>query len=101
MEVSLDGRGHRAVLLIGALAISVILIFSASRFWIARHLLESGQIPQLERSASLVPGNGEVWDDLGRLHQWDLAGADLSVALADFRRAVDTDPLSARYWMDL
>jgi cytochrome c-type biogenesis protein CcmH/NrfG len=101
MEVPLEGRKSKALLLVVVLAVSGTLIWQAGRFWLARHLADSGQIAQLEKSAALVPGNGAVWDQLGRLHQWDLADADLSLALADFRRAVSVDPLSARSWMDL
>ena len=101
MEVPLEGRRSKALLLVVALALSGTLIWQAGRFWLARHLADYGQIAQLEKSAALVPGNGTVWDQMGRLHQWDLANADLSLALADFRTAVRVDPLSARYWMDL
>jgi tetratricopeptide (TPR) repeat protein len=101
MEVPLDGRRSRAVLLIVSLAISATIIWQAGRFWLARHRMESGQISQLESSAALAPGNGEVWDRLGRLHQWDLADADLPLALSDFRKSVEADPLSAHNWMDL
>ena len=100
MEVSFDSRISRTVLLIAALAVSAALIFQAGRFWLASHLLQSTQAPELERSAALVPGNADVWDRLGRVYQWDLADADLPRALKDFHRAVDADPLNAHDWMD-
>ena len=55
----------------------------------------------MERGAALVPGNGEGWDRLGRLRQWDFADPSPSAAVTYYQRAVQDDPRSAHYWMDL
>ena len=55
----------------------------------------------MERGAALEPGNGDAWDRLGRFEQWDFASPDPNQAIADFLKAVQCDPHSAHYWMDL
>jgi tetratricopeptide (TPR) repeat protein len=101
VEAPIEGRSAKLLLLLSAFLISAVITWQAGRFWLARERFDSDQIPQLEASAALVPGNGETWDHLGRLHQWDFSHADLPLAIADFRRAAAVDPLSARYWIDL
>src|SRR5260370_27433586 len=55
----------------------------------------------MKRGAALAPGNAEAWDILGRHRQLDLANADPSQAQQNYQRAVEDDPLSANYWMNL
>jgi tetratricopeptide (TPR) repeat protein len=101
MEVPLGSRTLKLLLLISAAAIAAVIVWQAGQFWLARRGLDSQQLPQLENSVALVPGNGEVWDHLGRLRQWDMANEDLAGAVADYRMAVKVDPLNATYWIDL
>lgn len=100
MEVPLDSPRSRTVFLVVVLAISAAVILDAGRFWLARHRMQSIEAAVLERSAALTPGNGDVWDRLGRVYQWDLTNADLPRAVTDFRKSVDADPLNAHNWMD-
>ena len=101
MEVSLSEQRPRLVVLAVCLATAAILLAEAGRFWLASHRLGSGKLDRMERGATLMPGNAAAWDDLGRLRQWDFANPDIPGAIADFERAVATDPRSAHYWMDL
>jgi tetratricopeptide (TPR) repeat protein len=101
MEIPLGGVRRRTVLLTVSLATAAILIFQASEIWLASNRLASGKLGLMERGAALVPGNGAAWDSLGRLRQWDLVNPDLSGAIVDYRKAVQADPRSAHYWMDL
>ena len=100
--VTLLGEVRRWRLLpVVSLAIAAVLIFQAGEIWLADNRLSSGKLGLMERGAALVPGNAAAWDSLGRLRQWDLANPDLPGAIADYQKAVRTDPRSAHYWMDL
>jgi tetratricopeptide (TPR) repeat protein len=101
MELPLEGAGRKAALLIATCAISAIVIFQASEIWLADYRIHSQTIDEMERGAALLPGDGEAWDLLGHYYQWDFMHSDPPRALADYRHAVEDNPLSADYWMDI
>lgn len=101
MEISLGSASRRSVLVLVSLATAAVLISQATVLWRADHLLDSQKVELMERGAALTPGDGSAWDRIGRLRQWDFVHPDLSAAIADFRKAVQEDPRSAHYWMDL
>jgi tetratricopeptide (TPR) repeat protein len=84
-----------------ALACGIFLCYQAARLWLADHLIHSSKLEVIERGAALEPSNAEAWDILGRHRQLDLANADPAQAVANYQRAVEHDPLSANYWMNL
>ena len=89
------------MVLAASLVIATALTFQAGRLWLASHWLDSEKVTLMERGAALVPGDGSAWDRLGRLHQWDFMDSDLPSAIADYWKAVQDDPRSAHFWMDL
>jgi tetratricopeptide (TPR) repeat protein len=101
MEFPLEGMGMRRALPVAALATAALLIYPAAKIWIASRQIHSGRLDRMERGAALVPGDGDAWDRLGRFEQFDFANPDSSRAIADYRKAIGDDPLSAYYWMDL
>jgi tetratricopeptide (TPR) repeat protein len=101
MEIPLGSARRRAALLAVSLAAAVIISFQAARLWLASHWIESEKREHMERGAALEPGNGDAWDRLGHLLQWDFADPDLPRAIEDYKKAVAADPLSAHYWIDL
>jgi len=101
MEFPLQGAGERRALQIAALATALLVAYLAAKSWMADSQIRSGRLDRMEHGAALVPGNGDAWDRLGRFEQFDFANPDSSRAAADYRRAVEDDPLSAYYWMDL
>ena len=101
MEITLRTTARRGGLVLLSLATAAILISQASVLWLASHRLDSEQVELMERGAALTPGDGSTWDRVGRLHQWDFVHPDLSTAINDFQKAVQDDPRSAHYWMDL
>jgi tetratricopeptide (TPR) repeat protein len=84
-----------------ALACGIFLCYQAARLWLADHRIHSSKLEVIERGAALEPGNAEAWDILGRHRQLDFTNADPSQALANYQRAIQDDPLSANYWMNL
>jgi tetratricopeptide (TPR) repeat protein len=101
MEIPLEALGRRRMVLAASLVIATALTFQAGRLWLASHWLDSEKVTLMERGAALVPGDGSAWDRLGRLHQWDFMDSDLPSAIADYWKAVQDDPRSAHFWMDL
>jgi tetratricopeptide (TPR) repeat protein len=101
MEIPLSTAGRRSLVAAISLAIAALVIFQASELWLASHRLDSQQLGQVERGVALVPGNGEAWDQLGRMRQWDFLNSDLPGAIEDYWKAVGYDPRSAHFWMDL
>jgi len=101
MEFPLATANARRLLLLGAALISVFLTVQAARIWFASDLLDSGNLPSIERGAHILPGDAEAWDRLGRFRQWDFADSDPGAAVTDYQTAVREQPLSPYYWMDL
>lgn len=101
MEVPLENPGRRRIVLVVSSLVAALLIFEASRIWIANNRLSSDQLAVMERGVALVPGDGSAWDRIGRKRQWDFVNSDLPGAIQDYRHAVAVDPRSAHFWMDL
>jgi tetratricopeptide (TPR) repeat protein len=101
MEIPLSTARRRWLVAGIALAVAALIIFQASRLWLASHRLDSKQIGQVERGVAIVPGDGAAWDQLGRMRQWDFLNSDLPGAIEDYWKAVAYDPRSAHFWMDL
>jgi tetratricopeptide (TPR) repeat protein len=100
MEIPLDGRPRRALLLT-AIVVAAILIWQASVLWLARHRLESGNLASMTRGIALTPGDGAGWDRIGQLRQSDFANLNIPEAIGAYRKAVTVDPHSPHYWLDL
>lgn len=101
MEIPLGSAAKRSALVLISLVTAGVLISQATVLWVANGRLNSQQAELMESGTALVPGDGSAWDRLGRIRQWDLAHPDLSAAIADFQKAVQDDPRSAHFWMDL
>lgn len=101
MEIPLGGAGRPIGVLLASIAAAAVIIFQAGQIWLAHYWLESDDVTLMERGAALVPGDGTGWDRVGRLRQWDFVHSDLSKAIAEYQKAVQDDPRSAHYWMDL
>jgi len=101
MEIPLGSAAGRSALVLVSIATAAILVSQASVLWLANHRLDSEKLDLMERGATLTPGDGSAWDRVGRLHQWDFVHPDLLLAIRDFQKAVQDDPRSAHYWMDL
>jgi len=101
VEFPLQTLAQRQALLIASLALAALVSFQAIKNWVADRRIHSSRLEIMERGAALEPGNADAWDRLGRYQQWDLANPDPNQAVADYLKAVQRDPHSAHYWMDL
>ena len=101
VQPTLQQAPRRAAILAFALAAAALLSYQAGRLWLADYRIRSTRLEMIERGVALEPGNAAAWDLLGRHRQLDFANADPVEALADYQRAVQDDPLSATFWMNL
>jgi tetratricopeptide (TPR) repeat protein len=101
VQPTLQGSPARPAILAFALAAGALLSYQAGRLWLADHRIHSTRLDVIERGVALEPTNAEGWDLLGRHRQLDFANADPAQAVADYQQAVQDDPLSATYWMNL
>jgi tetratricopeptide (TPR) repeat protein len=101
VEVPLQTPIQRRALLLASVAVAAFVSFQAVKNWIADYRIHSARLEIMERGAALEPGNADAWDRLGRYQQWDFANPDSNQAIADYLKAVQRDPHSAHYWMDL
>lgn len=101
MEIPLELNWKRQALLTVCLAASSFIGFQAGEIWLADYRIESQNLETMKRGAALLPGNADSWDRLGRFRQYSFEAPDPSEATEDYRRAIERDPLSANYWMDL
>jgi hypothetical protein len=88
-----------------ALFVSVVVAASvfwqAGKIWQADHLSRSANPADWLRAAETEPGNGSYWHRLGAYRQWNFEAADLNLALEYDRKALQAEPGSSLFWMDL
>jgi len=101
MEISLEKTWWRWAIVLASLVVAATLIPQASILWLAHDRLNSENLARMERGEKLTPGDAAGWDRVGRLHQWDFVNSNLPEAISDYQRAVQDEPRSANYWMDL
>src|SRR5450755_2218048 len=101
METTAEDARPRWALLFVSIAAAAIVSFQAARIWLADFRVHTDRIDRMERGVALESRNGAAWDRLGRVRQTDFENPDPLRAIADFQKAVENDPMSADYWMDL
>jgi len=101
VELAIQRAGIRKLVLAGSIFFSAVVILESGKVWVADRRTGSLDPDEVARGAALLPQNGEAWDRLGHLVQWDLAHPNVSAAIQDYRQALQRDPLSAAFWMDL
>ena len=63
--------------------------------------MRTGLPNEMRKGAEMVPGNAEIWDRLGRYYLLSFSDPNIPLAISTLQRAVDVDPLSENYWLDL
>jgi tetratricopeptide (TPR) repeat protein len=67
----------------------------------ASHYVASTNFQDWERASGIEPGNPEIWYRMGRFRQLDFDNPDVPQAISYYRRAVQLDPPSPYYKLDL
>jgi len=86
-----------------AIAIMAALWFcyAGSKHALGSHFAASSNSQDWERAARIEPDNAEIWYRLGRFRQLDFDNADLPLAISYYRRAIQLNPRSPYYKLDL
>jgi tetratricopeptide (TPR) repeat protein len=101
VELPLGNAGKRWAALLVSLAVATPLTYTAGKIFLADRWNRSSKPTSWLRAAAIEPKYGEYWHHLGFYRQWDFEGADLHLAQEYYLKAVQINPRSSRYWMDL
>lgn len=101
VKTSQGGSAVRALILLLALVVFGLISFQAGKAALAAHLARSSRPEGKLRAAELEPGNGEYWDRLGLFREYDFDNANLPLAIEYYKKAIERNPRSDLYWMQL
>lgn len=101
VEITFERKGWRWALLVAALIVALFFSYQAIRLWIADYRINSNTLNAIQHGVALEPGNAQAWDILGRFQQLDFSAGDPNAAVKSFQKAIQDDPDSAYYWMNL
>jgi tetratricopeptide (TPR) repeat protein len=99
-EGSANPARRRTAAVIATVA-AVWYCYAGSKHALASHYAASSN-PENWKSAALIePDNAEIWYRLGRYRQLDFDNADVPMAISYYRRAIQLNPRSPYYKLDL
>ena len=81
--------------------VSAVLGVSAVMKWVAHSYGNSSDPRAIQKAIRMEPGNASHYHRLARLRQANFLGGELEEAIRLYRRAVQLNPASTPYWMDL
>jgi hypothetical protein len=84
-----------------ATAAAVWFCYAGGKHALASYYAASSNFEMWERATRIEPDNAEVWYRLGRFRQLDFDHADVSLAISYYRRAIQLNPRSPFYKLDL
>jgi len=99
MQIELQSPLRRFGLAGACLIVIGFYLLFAGRAYLAAHLAQKNDLPDIQRAIRLEPSNAEYRALLGRYLA--LSGASLDEAISDFRIAVQLNPYESQYWLDL
>jgi tetratricopeptide (TPR) repeat protein len=80
---------------------AVWFCYAGSKHALASYYAASSHPENWERATRIEPDNAETWYRLGRFRQLDFDNADLPLAISYYRQAVQLNPRSPYYKLDL
>jgi len=83
------------------IAVALWLFYAGAKHALAGHYGESSNAEDWLRASQIEPGNAENWYRLGRYRQFDFDHTDLPLSIFYYRRAVQLNPRSPYYKLDL
>lgn len=101
INMGLESSRSRLVFALVLLLTAAGFCAEAARVSVAARYAASASPEQWRRAASLEPENAAYWAKLGSMEQWDLEHGDPRRAAASYERAVEANPHSDVYWMEL
>jgi tetratricopeptide (TPR) repeat protein len=92
---------RRWVAIVLAIAVGAWLSYAGVIHALASHYGASSNPDDWLRASKIEPANAENWYRLGRYRQLDFVHSDLPLSISYYRRAVELDPHSSFYKLDL
>src|SRR5579863_9205526 len=90
-------RGAALIAVVAALWLS----YAGGKHALASHYAASSNFQDWERATRIEPDNPETWYRLGRFRQLDFDNEDLALAISYYQRAIQINPRSPYYKLDL
>jgi tetratricopeptide (TPR) repeat protein len=101
MSETLANPLGRRVAMAFAFVVAVWMIYAGFSHAVAGHYGASTNPAEWLRAAQVEPSNAENWYRVGRYRQLDFDRSDIPLAISYYRRAVQLDPESSFYKLDL
>src|ERR1700722_16318374 len=99
-DVSANPAWRRTAAIVAIVA-AVWFFYAGSKHTLAGHYAASANPDNWDLATRIEPDNPESWYQLGRFRQLDFDHADLSLAISDYRHAIQLNPRSPYYKLDL
>ena len=84
-----------------AIAAAVWFCFAGGRHALASHYAATSNPANWQLAARIEPGNPETWFKLGRFRELDIDNPDVPLAISYYQRAIQLNPRSPYYKLDL
>jgi Tetratricopeptide repeat len=84
-----------------AIVAALWFCYAGSKHALASHYAASSNPENWMRATRIEPGNPEIWYRLARFRQLDFDNADVPLAISYYRRAIQLNPRSPYYKLDL
>jgi tetratricopeptide (TPR) repeat protein len=84
-----------------AIAAAAWFCYAGTKHALANHYIVSSNAEDWNRASRIEPDNPEIWYRLGRFRQLDFDNADLPLAISYYQRAIQLNPRSPYYKLDL
>jgi Tetratricopeptide repeat len=101
VEPSQGGATKRRLILLVAILVASLISFLAGKAALADYRSHSKTPADWLRAAELETGNGEYWERLGIFREYDFDNSDPYLAIQYYRKALESNPRSDLYWMNL
>jgi len=99
-EGSINPAQRRTAAFIAIVA-AVWFCYASSKHALASHDAASSNPENWKRATRIEPDNPEIWYRLGRFSQLDFDNSDVPLAITYYRRAIQLNPRSPYYKLDL
>src|SRR3981081_1272894 len=99
MQIPLNSTARKGLVAAIAIGLAAFYLALSGREFLASGLGDRVDVKSLQRAARFDPANADYRNHLGRYHE--LVARDPAGAIEPYRAAVQLNPHSARYWLDL
>ena len=99
-DVSANLASRRTAAVIAIVA-AMWFCYAGGRHALASHYAASSNPANWELAARIEPGNPETWYKLGRFRELDVDNPDVPLAISYYQRAIQLNPRSPYYKLDL